>query len=117
MEEQLPLLNLQPIVKPTYEPEMTLRQRWWSFHCQNLGVYDALRLLALDLKRRGFRKVGVALLFERLRWEYFLQTRGDAYKLNNSFRALYARFLMSREPELRNFFETRRQPSEDEDDK
>lgn len=96
---------------------MSLRERWWTFHVANLHVYDALKSLALDLKRAGYNRCGIGLLWERLRWESYLQTQGQGpYKLSNSHRALYARFLMARELELVDFFEVRNQPSEEDKD-
>lgn len=108
------LFDLPPIKRPEYEDGATLRQRWWAFHCANLHVYQHLRDMALDLKRQGYRKVGIALLWEQLRWRYFIQTRGDTFKLGNSYRAFYSRFLMVREPELAGFFDIRKQPSQEE---
>lgn len=37
---------------------------------------------------------------------------GDEYKLNNDYRAFYARLLMANEPELAGFFETRGEDNE-----
>jgi hypothetical protein len=37
-----------------------------------------------------------------------LSTRGDEFKLNNDYRAPYARLIMRREPDLDGLFETRR---------
>ena len=45
--------------------------------------------------------------FERLRWLYAIQTEGEAYTLNNIYRAPYARLLMATFPELEGFFEVR----------
>jgi uncharacterized protein YbaP (TraB family) len=46
-------------------------------------------------------------LFERLRWESGIATEGDAYRLNNSYRAFYVRLLIERRPEWANKFEVR----------
>lgn len=111
------LFDLKPLTKVEYLPEMTLRERWWAFHCANLAVYDALRLMALELKWAGYRRCGISLLWERLRWEWYLQTNGlEPYRLSNSYRSLYARFLMAREEELFGFFETRPLAADKEDD-
>jgi hypothetical protein len=72
-------------------------------------VYEELRRLALEARRRGRTRMGIAALFEVLRWERsgIGHDAGD-FKLNQNLRALYARHLMETVPELRGFFETRR---------
>ena len=76
----------------------------------NPHVYSALRHLALDAARHG-RRLGIAMLFEVLRWQYAMTTTDEAseFKLNNNYRAFYARLLMEREPDLQDYFETRTQ--------
>jgi hypothetical protein len=107
-------IDLRPLIKPKYSKGSTLKRRWWRFHKANPHVYDALRDMALHLKRRGFKKCGISLLWERLRWLSYIHTFGvDEYKLSNSHRAFYARYLMLREEELKDFFEIRHQPSEE----
>ncbi len=85
-----------------------LEQQFQQFHAKNPHVYEALRTRALRAKRKGFRP-GIGCLFEVLRWSYGLTTEGDDFKLNNNYRAFYARMLMDQEPELEGFFELRRQ--------
>lgn len=77
-----------------------------AFHEKNPHVYEELRKIARDLRRRGIRRVGIALLFERLRWISKIETDGDPFRLDNSHRAYYARLLMA-EPDLAGLFETR----------
>lgn len=85
----------------------TMRERFERFHRKNPHVYDALRRMSLAMARAG-RRCGIATLYETLRWRY-LWTAGDDFKLNNNWRAFYARLLMEREPELDGFFDVREQ--------
>lgn len=83
-----------------------------KFHRENPHVYQLLRKEALRIKRRtSLKKVGIKLLFERLRWLYAFKTQEDNFKLNNNHHAFYSRELMKREPELSDFFRTRVQRS------
>lgn len=98
---------------PTRQPDelpATLEERFQAFHELNPHVYRHLRRLALDLARRD-RRMGIGGLFEVLRWQYAIVTTGDPFRLNNNYRAFYARLLMDSEPELEGFFDTRRQPA------
>lgn len=108
---QLSLFDTRPLIDPDYHDGMSIEERFQAFHEANPHVYHALRKMALDLRRRGFRRYGIKALFEVLRFNHAIQTNGDAYKLNNNYTALYARLLMEREPHLRGFFETRKRVS------
>ena len=52
-------------------------------------------------------RVGIATLWEHLRWSSGIATTGDDFKLNNTWRAPMARLVMAREPDLAGVFETR----------
>jgi len=84
----------------------SLETRSRTFDAENPEVYAKLLDLARTIKARGMGRVSIALLFERLRWISQIETTGDQFKLNNSYRAYYARKLM-REPGLDGLFETR----------
>lgn len=92
--------------RPKYNLE-TIEGKFAHFHRLNPHVYSRLRQLALDLKGRGRNKYGIAGLFEVLRWEHAMTTTDDDFKLNNNYRAYYARLLMANEPELDDFFAIR----------
>jgi hypothetical protein len=79
-----------------------------DFHRDNPHVYAELRALALRIKARGREVYGIGALAEVLRFHRAMETTDPDYKINNNYRALYARLLMDREPELRDFFRTRR---------
>lgn len=106
----LPLFALPPMVTvPAYA---TLAERFEAFHALNPQVYDALRGMALQMKRRGMRRYSIKAMWEVLRFQG-IAAHGDAYKLNNSFASAYARLLMEREPELDGFFEVRQSKFDD----
>jgi hypothetical protein len=84
-----------------------INSRFVQFHLENPHVYGKLRELSLFAKNGGAKRIGIALLFERLRWFSMFETRGDMFKLNNDYRASYARMLMRNVPELDGFFELR----------
>lgn len=90
----------------TRDPDRIERE-FWEFHLANPRVYEELRDHALHLRRKGRAHYGIGALFEVVRFHRAMQTRSSALKLNNNYRALYARLLMENEPELRDFFRTR----------
>lgn len=78
-----------------------------TFHAENPFVYRRLRELALAVRRAGVYRYGISGLYETLRYEMHMTAGQDGFKLNNNYRALYARELARNEPELEDFFEFR----------
>jgi len=106
---ELPMANLQALARPEVEPGLSWAERFEAFHQANPHVYRALLDIARGIKRQGWRRASISLLFERLRWLRLIQTRGqDRYKLNNNYQPFYAR-LLTMEPGLEGFLQTRRQ--------
>lgn len=85
------------------------QQRAAEFHLKNPQVYEALVGYARQMREAGHERVGIELLWNRMRWDWMLETdHGDDFKLNQNFKAWYARRIMEREPDLAGIFETRR---------
>ena len=99
--------TLAPIRPAETGERGTIEERFRAFHQRNPQVFEVLKARALEMRRRGVTKYGIAGLFELLRWQYAMQTQGGAYRLNNDFRAPYARKLMDEVPGLAGFFEVR----------
>jgi hypothetical protein len=95
------------VESPHVEPAPTVLDAFEAFHATNPHVYRALVQLARDLKNRGHERIGIGMLFEVLRWQAALVTSDSGFKLNNSYRAYYARHIMDTVPELDGIFETR----------
>jgi len=89
-----------------------IEEKFRVFHKENPDVYDELVRLARRVRGAGRSRYGIATLFEVMRYRRDIKTTGDVFKLNNNFRALYARKLMSENPELRGLFSTRRRRGE-----
>ena len=79
--------------------------RWLTFHVNNPHVYRELRTLALEAKGDSFIS-GIGYFTEQARWKRRFSTEGEAYKMPNAFRSMYARLLMEQEPALDGFFNT-----------
>jgi hypothetical protein len=92
---------------------LTAAERFEQFHRDNPHVYRVLVQLAREwVRRTGRRKVGIAALFERARWELSIQS-SETPKLNNDYRAYYARLIMRDEPDLADLFELRRSAADE----
>lgn len=109
VQATLPFAVATPEIVPVESRGLPLEEQFKAFHEANPGVYDALKRLALEAKQEGWWHGSISLLFERLRWLYAVKTRGSKYKLNNNWRAFYARRLMDNEPQLADWFDIRTQ--------
>lgn len=95
-----------------FDPQQgKLERAFWQFHDHHPEVYQALLRFSLDwrAKHGPDAHLGVAKLFEQVRWELHLQLGDQVPKLNNNHRAFYARLLMSRHQELEGLFILRQQ--------
>lgn len=102
-------LEFTPLIP---EPkEVGIYARFLKFHASNPEVYKNLVRLAREFRMGNNvnRKMGIAMLFEVLRWNYYLNVAfGDEeFKLSNDFRAPYARLIMQQEPDLVDAFNTK----------
>lgn len=84
-------------------------QDFLDFHEANPEIYKKFAELCFFLYTQiGIRKTGVALVWERMRWDFVLETRStDGFKLNNNHKAYYARLFMNSHPMFRGFFNIR----------
>lgn len=82
--------------------------RFEEFHQTNPIVYVTLVRLAHEwVKSTGRHKLGIGALYERARWDIALATKNPDCKLNNNFRAFYARLIMRECPDLADLFDLR----------
>jgi hypothetical protein len=88
-----------------------LETQFWHFHTKNPAVYGLLVKYALQYReRRGFDAIlGIAVLYERVRWDVVVDTGDKDFKLNNNHRAYYARLIMRQETLLKDIFKLRKQ--------
>lgn len=91
--------------------DRTLYDQFLEYHAENPHIYERICKYADEAISAGREHIGIGMLFERIRWYTAVEARGrpDGLKLNNNFRAFYARMWLADHPERPDFFETRRQ--------
>jgi hypothetical protein len=86
----------------------TPAEKFEAFHAANPKVYAILLRLAREwVATFGQTKLGIATIYEAARWQISLATNDPKYKLNNNFRAYYARLLMTENGDLDGLFDVR----------
>lgn len=91
------------------------KKRWWAWHEENPEFYRLFCRFTEELLANGHTNGSHWLIMNRIRWETYLKTRGDAYKIRNDFIAFYARQWMHQHPEHAGFFRIKRMVGEPED--
>ena len=86
---------------------LTIDQRFQTFVSEHPEVYDELVRLAREAKSRGVSKIGIRLLWERVRWSMLVEKGNDEFAMNDHFHSRMVRLIMEREPDLAGMFETR----------
>lgn len=103
------------------DPEVTrldqIRDECIAFHRKHPEVWRMFEHYAHELIARGFKHYSANAIFERIRWRYDVagEDGQSTFKLNNNFRALYARRFMAKYPKHAGFFRTREQTSAHDD--
>lgn len=89
-----------------FDRPRSIEERFMAFHANNPAVYRELVLRAREARAAG-RRVGIRMLWERMRWTFYVERREEDFKLNDQYTSRYARLIMEQEPDLARFFETR----------
>jgi hypothetical protein len=65
--------------------------------------------LARQARKKGRQRLGIRMLWERMRWEMMIETEDATsdFKLNDHYHSRYARMLMANDPDLKGLFELR----------
>jgi len=99
------MTTLWDFIEADVDKNASLKEKFEAFHRANPKVYEELKRLAMILVARGHKKIGIAMLYEQMRWQWFEQTTDvSGFKLSNNHRAYYARLLMQQEPVLAGVF-------------
>lgn len=84
-----------------------IEKAFWKFHEENPHVYVLFDRFANEVVRAGRDVFSVSLIIERIRWYTNIETHGDDFKINNNFRAYYARLWMKNNPQHNGLFRIR----------
>jgi hypothetical protein len=103
------MLQLNPTIKIKNSRKMPIDEHFRRFHEENPHIYKNLLHLAIQAQLAGRKKIGMKLLYERLRWEYLINSKYELTQceMDNNFTSRYARKLMEDVPYLHGLFETR----------
>ncbi len=102
-----PFLDFQPTAQRAGD---VIEQSALAFHDRNPHVLRELVRVSMQMRERGLRRWSINGAFEAVRYNARLRTDGKIYKLNNNYRAHYARWIMHHVTPLAGFFVIRAEP-------
>lgn len=106
-------MNQQPTLFDQLQlPRNEREARFLEFHNENPVVYQMWDRFTRFAIMKGHKRVGAALIMERIRWETSMglvdsRPDGERLKINDHHKAYYARLWMENNPQYRGLFQTR----------
>lgn len=82
-----------------------LIQKFLQYHFEHPEIFEEFKRMAFEMKKIR-RKYSHVTMIESMRWNKDLEG-GEVFKINNDYKALYARALIHYYPEFGDFFEIR----------
>lgn len=83
-------------------------KRSLNFDNENPEIYELFKKCAYKAQKAGHKKYSANGIFEYIRWKLIVEKKHE-YKMNNNYRAYYARKLMNEDDNFIGFFEIRRE--------
>lgn len=78
-----------------------------KYHKENPHIYKTFCQVTFETINKGFKNYSANGVFEVMRWQRG-ETGNDEYKVNNNYRAFYARKFMEEHPQHSGFFRIRK---------
>jgi hypothetical protein len=78
-----------------------------KFHAENPDVFRLFVRFTREAIAAGHKRYSAHAILHRIRWHTSVETRGDAFKINDHFAPMYSRLFMREFPQHDGVFETR----------
>lgn len=79
-----------------------------DYHNSHPKVYKLFKQYANQMKESGREHYSAEIIINQIRWHHDIKSNGaDVFKISNDFKPLYARLLVYKFPEFKDFFQFR----------
>lgn len=99
--------------RPVMSRAQQIYEAFKKFHAANPRIWTLFEQFTLLSIAKGRRHYACNAVFERIRWHVDIDTVGEEVKLNNNYRAYYARMFEAKHPDQAGFFFKRKRVSEE----
>ena len=92
----------------------SIREAFLDFHNKNPKVYKAFENEAFRAIKAGRTKLSAKLIINYIRWNTFIDSTDDNFKINDGFQSYYGRLFMALNPDHSDKFECRKLRNEED---
>jgi len=86
----------------------TIREGFKEFDKANPHVYREFEKQAIIAIQKGRKKISAKMLVNWIRWNEFLRTSDENFKINDAYHSYYSRLFIEKHPEYDGVFELRK---------
>lgn len=84
------------------------KNEWLDFHRENPMIWEYFQKFSFEAIAKKRKKISHWLITNRIRWEVYVVTTGEDFKINNNYIAFYARFWQETFPQHKDLFNTKK---------
>ena len=92
---------------------MSIREGFQKFHKENPHIYNAFEQQVFKAIEKGRKKVSAKLIINWIRWNEYLRSSDQNFKINDAFQSYYARLFVEKHPEHSDIFDFRKLRNEE----
>jgi hypothetical protein len=93
---------------------VSIREGFTKFNGENPHIYEEFEKQALAAIHKGRKKISAKLIINWIRWNEYLRTSDQNFKINDAYQSYYARYFIERHPQYEGLFEFRKLRNEEE---
>ena len=86
----------------------TIREGFREFHNENPHIYREFEKQAIRAIRKGRTKLSAKLIINWIRWNEYLRSSDQNFRINDAYQSYYARLFLQRNPKHEGIFELRK---------
>ena len=92
---------------------VSIREGFDLFNKENPHIFEQFEKQALAAISKGRTKISSKLIINWIRWNEFLRTSDQNFKINDAYQSYYARYFVEKYPQYKDFFEFRKLRNEE----
>jgi hypothetical protein len=92
----------------------SIREGFNKFNAENPHVFKSFEEQALKAINNGRTKISSDLIINYIRWNQFIESSDEHFKINNSYSSYIARFFIKQNPQYSNLFNLRKLRNEED---
>jgi len=93
---------------------VSIRDGFNKFNAVNPHIYKAFEQEAMRAILKGRKKISAKLIINWIRWNEYLRSSDQNFRINDAYQSYYARLFIYKHPEHKDIFELRKLRNEED---